>query len=384
MFLKSVLSSATRCFNGIFSNQTCYYMTCNQIFIKQNLTKMCVAVLCACFFVILPQRVFGAVDDAYSENDLLLFFQNPTGTTGVDHIVYFSLGSTQDIFRRAATPGDSTYGSTIFLGNIGEILRSTYGTDWTLRGAKIFCAAAGQNGYTSALSTGIRNGDYARTINVDYARTVYVTKSRINGGAIGLHNSNSPLFDPANTSVAGNIAAANSISMMTQPGLVKLEDTLLDNYNGFSNSNPATAYGAILDGIQTAISNPYTLGDVKNIVAALDLYRVSNSTGANATDSKIWHIANVISPTFAESSYPGSNGARADFLGIITIDSDGIIRFIAKGSQEPKIHPSSSSSITESAPAVAQKKSSNKEIKGKKKSSSKKTGTNKKSKKTKK
>jgi hypothetical protein len=156
----------------------------NQIFIKQNLTKMCVAVLCACFFVILPQLVFGAVDDAYSENDLHLFFQNPTGTTGSDHIVYFSLGSTQDIFRRAATPGDSTYGSTILLGNIGEILRSTYGTDWTLRGAKIFCAAAGQNGYTSALSTGIRNGDYARTI--------YVTKARINGGAIGMHNSNSP------------------------------------------------------------------------------------------------------------------------------------------------------------------------------------------------
>ena len=337
---------------------------------------MCVAVLCACFFVILPQLVFGAVDDAYSENDLLLFFQNPTGTIGSDHIVYFSLGSTQDIFRRAATPGDSTYGSTILLGNIGEILRSTYGTDWTLRGAKIFCAAAGQNGYTSALSTGIINGDYARTI--------YVTKSRMNGGAIGLHNSNSPLFDPANTSVAGNIAAANGLSTMAQPGLVRVGDTLLDNYNGFSNSNPATAYGAILDGIQTAISNPYTLGDVKNIVAALDLYRVSKSTGANATDSEIWHIANVISPTFAESSYPGSNGARADFLGIITIDSDGIIRFIAKGSQEPKIHPSSSSSITESAPAVAQKKSSNKEIKGKKKSSSKKTGTNKKSKKTKK
>lgn len=336
---------------------------------------MCVAVLCACFFVILPQQVFGAVDDAYSENDLLLFFQNPTGTTGVDHIVYFSLGSTQDIFRRAATPGDSTYGSTIFLGNIGEILRSTYGTDWTLRGAKIFCAAAGQNGYTSALSTGIRNGDYARTI--------YVTKARINGGAIGLHNSNSPLFDPANTSVAGKMAAANSISMMTQPGLVKLEDTLLDNYNGFSNSNPATAYSAILNGIQTAISNPYTLGDVQNIVAALDLYRVSKSTGANATDSEIWDIANGISPTFAESSYPGPNGARADFLGIITIDFNGIISFIAKGSQEPKI-VISTSPISESAPAIAQKKSSKKDKKGKKNSSSKKTGTNKKSKKTKK
>ena len=336
---------------------------------------MCTAVLFACFFVILPQWVFGAEDDAYSENDLLLFFQNPTGTTGRDKIVYFSLGSTHDVFRRAATPSDSTYGSTIFLGDIGGILRNTYGTDWTLRGAKIFSGAVGQNGYTSALSTSIGNGDYARTI--------YITKARVNGGTLGLHNSPSPLFDPSNTSVAGFIAAANSISASAQPGLVTVEDTLLDNYNGFSNSKPATAYSAILNGIQTAISNPYTLGDVQNIVAALDLYRVSKSTGANATDSEIWHIANVISPTFAESSYPGPNGARADFLGIITIDFNGIIRFIAKGSQESKI-VISASPISESAPAIAQKKSSKKDKKGKKNSSSKKTGTNKKSKKTKK
>ena len=336
---------------------------------------MCSAVLLACFLVILPQWVSGAEDDAYSKNDLLLFFQNPTGTPEIDQIVYFSLGSTHDVFRRAATPGDSTYGSTIFLGNIGKILTNTYGTDWTLRGAKIFCGAVGQNGDTSALSTSIRNGDYARTI--------YITKARVNGGTLGLHNSHSPLFDPANTFVAGNIAATNDIPKMTQPGLVTAKDTLLDDYNRISNSNPATAYGAILNGIQTAISNPYTLGDVQNIVAALDLYRVSKSTGANATDSEIWHIANVISPTFPESSYPGANGARADFLGIITINFNGTICFIAKGSQESKI-VISASPISESAPAIAQKKSSKKDKKGKKNSSSKKTGTNKKSKKTKK
>ena len=366
--LKPVFSSTKGYFSGNFT-------LCNQSLPKSKLSKMCTAVLFACFLVILPQWVSGAADNAYSENDLLLFFQNPTGTTGRDKIVYFSLGSTHDVFRRAATPSDSTYGSTIFLGDIGGILRNTYGTDWTLRGAKIFSGAVGQNGYTSALSTSIGNGDYARTI--------YITKARVNGGTLGLHNSPSPLFDPSNTSVAGFIAAANSISASAQPGLVTVEDTLLDNYNGFSNSKPATAYSAILNGIQTAISNPYTLGDVQNIVAALDLYRVSKSTGANATDSEIWHIANVISPTFAESSYPGPNGARADFLGIITIDFNGIIRFIAKGSQESKI-VISASPISESAPAIAQKKSSKKDKKGKKNSSSKKTGTNKKSKKTKK
>jgi len=366
--LKPVFSSTKGYFSGNFT-------LCNQSLTKPKLSKMCTAVLFACFLVILPQWVSGAADNAYSENDLLLFFQNPTGTTGRDKIVYFSLGSTHDVFRRAATPSDSTYGSTIFLGDIGGILRNTYGTDWTLRGAKIFSGAVGQNGYTSALSTSIGNGDYARTI--------YITKARVNGGTLGLHNSPSPLFDPSNTSVAGFIAAANSISASAQPGLVTVEDTLLDNYNGFSNSKPATAYSAILNGIQTAISNPYTLGDVQNIVAALDLYRVSKSTGANATDSEIWHIANVISPTFAESSYPGPNGARADFLGIITIDFNGIIRFIAKGSQESKI-VISASPISESAPPIAQKKSSKKDKKGKKNSSSKKTGTNKKSKKTKK
>jgi hypothetical protein len=368
IILKLVFSLMKQCLSGIFTLS-------NQSLTKPKLSKICGAVLFACSFVILPQWVSGAEDDFYSENDLLLFFQNPAGTIGRDKVVYYSLGSTSKVFRDAATPTSLNYGSTIPLGNIGEILTNTYGADWTLRGPKIFIGAVGQNGDTSALSTSIRDGDYART--------VYITKARVNGGTLGLHNSNYPLFDPANTSVAGFIAAANRISAMTQPGLVTIEDTLLDYYNGFSNSNPATAYGAIPNGIQTAVGTPYQLGDVQNIVAALDLYRVSKSTGANATDSQIWHIANDIRPTFAESSYPGPNGARADFLGVITIDSSGIIRFIAKGSQAGNI-VAPIPQITESSPAIAQKKSSKKAIKGQKKTSSKKTGANKKSKKTRK
>ena len=74
----------------------------------------------------------------YAANDLLLFFQNPAGTTGTDEVVYFNLGSTFNVFRDAATPGSAAFGSAISLGNINSILTSAYGEDWTSLSSSIF------------------------------------------------------------------------------------------------------------------------------------------------------------------------------------------------------------------------------------------------------
>jgi len=113
-----------------------------------------------------PLGARAAADDAYTTNDILLFFQNPAGTTGTDKIVYYSLGSTFNVFRDAATSSSLNFGATISLGNINSTLTTAYGSDWTGASASIFAGAAGQNGATSAASTAISNEDYARTVYI--------------------------------------------------------------------------------------------------------------------------------------------------------------------------------------------------------------------------
>jgi len=207
---------------------------------KSILSKLgCTTILAASFAI--SNSGFAAQDAGYSANDLLLFLQNPGGSVGNDKVAYYSLGSAVNVFRDAAA------GSVTNLGNINTTLNATFGSDWTSKASSIFAGVAGQNGETSNLSTAITTGDYART--------VYVTKARTSVGTVGQANSASPLFDPAQTAVASQIAGSNNISGMTQPGVAAFTDTLIEGYNPFSNGNPSTAYGAISGGIQTNISN---------------------------------------------------------------------------------------------------------------------------------
>jgi len=264
-------------------------------------------------FLFSHSTALAAADDAYNANDVLLFFQNPAGTIGTDKVAYYSLGSARTVFRDAAQD------STTFLGNINSTLASAYGADWAGASASIFAGAAGQNGATSAASTTISNGDYART--------VYVTKPRSGVGTVGQANSSSPLFDPAQTSVASNISGSNNISSMTQPGVVGVTGTILDAQNPFSNGNPATAYSAIQGGIIGPIGSQFTFGTIAGNVAALDLYRVTKTTGTNAASASLWHISNNITATYSDSFTGG--GARADYLGTILVGANGDVNFAA-------------------------------------------------------
>jgi hypothetical protein len=290
-----------------------------QTMIKTS-SKFFAVAACAGAIAASPLGARAAADDAYNVNDLLLFFQNPAGTTGTDKIVYYSLGSTYNVFRAAATPSSLDFGATISLGNIGANLTDTYGSNWTGASSTIFVGAAGQNGPTGATSTS--------NSNLDYARTVYVTKSRSGVGTVGQANSSSPLFDPSQTSVASNISGSNNISSMTQPGVVGLSGTTLDTQNPFSNGNPATAYGAIQGGIIGSIGSQFTFGTIAGNVAALDLYRVTNTTGNNATSGTLWHLANGISATYSGNFTAGA-GARADYLGTILVGANGDVNFAA-------------------------------------------------------
>jgi hypothetical protein len=116
---------------------------------------------------------------------------------------------------------------------------------------------------------------------------------------------------------------------MTQPGVAFVSDTLVDNYNPFSNGNPSTAYGALSGGLQKAIGSDFTFGNISGVVAALDLYRVTRTTGTNATsaNSALWHNSNAITATYTGTSTQGA--PRADYLGTITIGSNGDVNFAA-------------------------------------------------------
>ena len=259
----------------------------------------------------------------YVANDLLMFFQNPSatgGTVGQSDVVYFNLGSTRNVFRDAATPSSVAFGSTISLGNINSILTSSYGANWTSLSSSIYFGASGQAGSTGPTSTSTSSGDFART--------VYITKARPSAGSVGQANSASPLFDPAQTQLAGEIAGANNITGMTQPGVVAVGDTLLDGYNPFFNGSPATAYGVINSGLMTGISsNTFTFGTVSAVVGALDLYRVSQTSGTGTTSSNIWQNSNNIAATYSNDF----NGLSASgfYLGTVTLSDNGDVNFTA-------------------------------------------------------
>ena len=283
-------------------------------------SKLRLASLAISALAVSSTGAFAAADDAYTTNDLLLFSQNPAGTTGTDKVVYYSLGSTYNVFRDAATPSSANFGSTISLGNIGGNLTSTFGADWTGLAPSIYFGAAGQNGNVNAASTTISNGDLART--------VYVTKARSGVGSVGQANSASPLFDPAQTGVANQINGSNAISGMTQPGVVAFSDTLLDGYNPISSGTPGTAYGAINGGIMQAVGSNLTFASIEGVVL-LDLYRVTKTSGTNGTSATAWQNANGITATYSDNTYPGPNSARADYLGTIGIAANGDVNFAA-------------------------------------------------------
>ncbi len=267
-------------------------------------------------------KTTAAPDDGYQQNDLLMFFLNPTGTTGNDRVVLFSLGSTWDVFRRAATPTDPTFGTVISLGNINTILTSTYGSDWTGFSSTLFVGAAGNNGSTSGLSTAVANGDYART--------VYVTKPRLGAGSAGQANSSTATLNTGNSAgTASAINGANSIAgntnfVTSNPASLLTEDTTLEDQNPFGPTGaPATAYGAIQGGVVGATTNaPYSLGSVSNIVNALDLYRITPSTNNAAA----WQNANNIQGVTAGQGY---------YLGTITLSDNGAVNFIARSATTP-------------------------------------------------
>lgn len=264
---------------------------------------------------------FASPDPAYNENDLLFFGMKKSGTAWIDNVVAFSLGSTWNVFRRAATPTDPTHGTVIYLGNINTTLTTAFGTDWTaLVSDTLYFGAVGQNGSTAAIGSAISDGDHART--------AYITSPRSGTGTAGQMNSpqrNVPTANAAGT--VSPIQGANSVALgKPNPFWVGVDETVIDSNNPLTPAgSPGTAYTSINGGIVAAASAAtYSLGSVSNIVVGLDVYRITPSVSGAAA----WQNVNGITADYGGT---GGNGF-AYFLGTITLSANGDVNFVAKSS----------------------------------------------------
>jgi hypothetical protein len=279
--------------------------------------------LAALFFLALfPIRSFCS-DPSYEDNDLVLFFRNPAGAAGTTLTVGYSLGSTWDLFRRAATPGDPTSGTVISLGNINSILTSTYSTDWTGLSPTLFMGAAGKNASTDGGDTQVENGDFART--------VYITSPRLGPGTFGVRNSanrNSPSSDALSATISGNIDGVNSILLDKEnPVALPTNRSIFDEQNPISNGNASTAYGGINAGVMGKLStSTYAYGSISDVTLALDLMRITPTLDNGDGDAVAWQNEYSIA-----SDYGGSGGnGSAYYLGTIVIRTNGDVLFVAR------------------------------------------------------
>ena len=264
----------------------------------------------------------AADTNGYQANDLLLYFRNPAGSVNNDRVIAYSLGSTWNVFRRAATPGDPTFNTVISLGNINTFLSSSsatggYGSDWTSLSPTIWVGAAGNNGSTSSGSS--------LTTNEDYARTIYTTKPRSGAGTYGTANSSAltPLSSvtTAQGSLAGSVAGIGGpfVGVMTNDTPVSLANanSTIDDNNPINAGIAGAAYGSFYTGgvMGKISSSTYTYGSISNVVIGLDLFRqtpVTNSFG--------WQNINGISDVTARNPY---------YLGTITLSDNGDVNFAA-------------------------------------------------------
>lgn len=265
---------------------------------------------------------FAQADPSYQDNDLVLFFRNPAGTTGTTLTVGYSLGSTWDVFRRAATPGDATFGTVISLGNINSILTSSYGADWTGLSSSLWMGAAGKNASTDGGDTQVENGDYARTVYISSPRTGAGTYQQRNSGV-----RNSPSSDSLSATVSGNIDGGNSSLLgRANPFALDPNQTILDNQNPISSGTAQTAYGGINAGVIGKLSNStYTYGSISNVTLSLDLMRITPTLANGDGDVVAWQNQYNITRDYGGTSGNGS----AYYLGTITLSSNGDVNFAA-------------------------------------------------------
>ena len=259
-------------------------------------------------FWVRASNVAGSVDSGTATvsvitGDLILTFQK----VGSNNTVYADLGSASS-FRGAA--------NKLNIADLSAVLTQAFGADWASN-ANVFSSVSGV--YSSS-------GTSNTVINGDASRTLYVSATRNDIGTPGQANSGTPTVG-SNTDMTGaaaQILAQNAILASNYDVLKTVSDTSVSQIDDkqpitvFGGSNiQGTAFGVFAGGIAQAgsASSFGTLGVAGNVEFALDLYRIV------AVNNK----TNQVNGTLRSG----------DFQGTVTVDSNGIVSFVAASTASP-------------------------------------------------
>ena len=242
----------------------------------------------------------------YTPGDLVLFFQNPNGSTGSDQQVFASLGNTATIFRQALV--DQT--NLINVININTQLNNAFGPDWA-SATTLYGGAGGVWGTASSLNTALQNADPNRTIYTTYRRSTIGTVGSQNsvGYSIG--------SDGAMTSIANSIIAQNNILETGSANRVAVITAAQPPSQSINLQNPVGGNGW----------NNNIPGDVVQQGGRADNY----GTFGSYTDVEfMWDLYRLQAKNNIADQYGFGDPLReGEYLGTMTLSSNGDVGFTA-------------------------------------------------------
>lgn len=261
---------------------------------------------------------------SYSSGDLVLFFQNPNGSSGADQTLYVNLGNAQT-FRGAATGADVA--NQLNIASIGSALTSAFGSNWASQTTLYAGLAAAHDNGTLGFNLAANNGDSKSTVYVSAPRVAVGTVGTANSSAYGSPN---PYGSTAMVGIAGGIISMNA----TNPAIIgslgvgsaqqfSTSNVNLDERNPFQSPGiQGTAFGYISGGIQQAgsASSFGTFDTVSNVEFALDLYRIAGEYTSNVNGS----------------SLAGDVGGVGTFEGTFVVDNSGNVSYVTQTSAVPE------------------------------------------------
>jgi hypothetical protein len=222
----------------------------------------------------------------FNAGDLVLFFQNPSGT-GSANTIYVNLGSAIT-YRGAATGTDVA--NMLDIVNINSQLTTAFGAGWATETTLHAGLAAARSNNPTLGGGGVVNGDPNRT--------VYISDQRNSVGTVGSAGSvgysgygDGPLGTASSDIIQMNLPYdqldTNGTDDPNQVEIVGVGSSNIDDQNPFLSvpNVQGNAFNAFPGGVQQSQSSsakPALIGDfgpVSDVEFALDLYRIVSVTG---------------------------------------------------------------------------------------------------------
>lgn len=255
----------------------------------------------------------------YENGDLVLFFQNPGGTTGADQLLFVRLGNTALNFRGAGAgiePGQASF--TLF--NIDSALDAAFGTNWANE-ATLYAGLAGVWGTAGSISNTLVNGDPNRT--------VYTSRQRNEAGlgTLGLAGSAAWTVstDGAMTNASSGIQGALATFETAGAGAVAQIGTGISALDENAPAGTTNFVAFANPGVQQQGTNGSfgSFGGVDNVEFALDLYRILAKTSAPG------QVPGVLRSGSYEGSVVLGNDGNVSFIGTTVVPEPSSAMLVA-------------------------------------------------------